>query len=233
MEYKTCNKCGQSKLKNEDNFNKHPTTKDGWLNQCRGCKAAYRKSRILRESKHRKISRMRLKAETFAAYGGRCTCCKEDRLPFLTIEHVNGRDGSQFRSHKEFARLKKLGYPKDNITILCFNCNCAKGAYGSCPHTWDECEIKKHTEIRLVKKIEHRHCKKCGKQIWIKAKTDFCAICNGKKRNYSLDEILRNVEELGYRGTGKKYGVSDNAIRKWIKRLKKQASSLIGKTPVL
>ena len=31
------------------------------------------------------------------------------------------------------------------------------------------------------------------------------------------DTLLKDVEELGYTGTGRKYGVSDNAVRKWIK----------------
>ena len=29
--------------------------------------------------------------------------------------------------------------------------------------------------------------------------------------------LLNDISELGYVGTGKKYGVSDNAIRKWIR----------------
>jgi very-short-patch-repair endonuclease len=32
-----------------------------------------------------------------------------------------------------------------------------------------------------------------------------------------LDELIKLVNEIGYVGTGKKFGVSDNAIRKWIK----------------
>ena len=29
------------------------------------------------------------------------------------------------------------------------------------------------------------------------------------------DQLLRDIETLGYLGAGRKYGVSDNAIRKW------------------
>jgi hypothetical protein len=29
--------------------------------------------------------------------------------------------------------------------------------------------------------------------------------------------LLDEIKELGYCGTGRKYGVSDNAIRKWLK----------------
>jgi transposase-like protein len=32
-----------------------------------------------------------------------------------------------------------------------------------------------------------------------------------------LDELIKEVEEFGYCATGRKYGVSDNAIRKWMK----------------
>ena len=32
-----------------------------------------------------------------------------------------------------------------------------------------------------------------------------------------FDILLEEVNKLGYVGTGKKYGVSDNAIRAWIK----------------
>jgi hypothetical protein len=33
----------------------------------------------------------------------------------------------------------------------------------------------------------------------------------------SIDVLKKDIEELGYRGIGKKYGVSDNAVRKWVK----------------
>jgi hypothetical protein len=33
----------------------------------------------------------------------------------------------------------------------------------------------------------------------------------------SIDILLIDIKELGYSGTGRKYGVSDNAIRKWVK----------------
>jgi transposase-like protein len=32
-----------------------------------------------------------------------------------------------------------------------------------------------------------------------------------------LEEIIKLVEEKGYSETGRMYGVSDNAVRKWIK----------------
>lgn len=36
-----------------------------------------------------------------------------------------------------------------------------------------------------------------------------------------LDVLKKEIDELGYSATGRRYGVSDNAIRKWIKSYEK------------
>lgn len=33
-----------------------------------------------------------------------------------------------------------------------------------------------------------------------------------------LEVLLKEVEDVGYSATGRKYGVSDNTIRKWINK---------------
>ena len=59
----------------------------------------------------------------------------------------------------------------------------------------------------------------CGKTIDKKSKQ--CTVCCGKKRRTvqrpPYEQLLSEINEMGYKGTGKKYGVSDNAIRKWLK----------------
>lgn len=74
--------------------------------------------------------------EGIEVYGSKCACCGEDRNEFLTLDHINGKKDESKRKtgQKAWARLKSLGWPKDNYQILCFNCNCAKGIYGICPH---------------------------------------------------------------------------------------------------
>lgn len=77
-----------------------------------------------------------LKQRLIDGYGGACTCCGETAFEFLTLEHVNG-DGKKHRREK-FTRRVYLdvidsGFSAD-YTILCMNCNFAKGKYGYCPH---------------------------------------------------------------------------------------------------
>lgn len=67
----------------------------------------------------------------------------------------------------------------------------------------------------------------CGKQRSKLKKENYRKIINDKKiANYLSRRIvdrpeyqllLKEVEEIGYTATGRKYGVSDNAIRKWLK----------------
>ena len=79
----------------------------------------------------------RLKTEILKHYGGACACCGEDELWFLTIDHPNGggrAERQRVGTGSRFYRwLKSQGLPSE-YRVLCFNCNCAIGMYGQCPH---------------------------------------------------------------------------------------------------
>ena len=68
-----------------------------------------------------------------------CACCGEKEIKFLTIDHINN-DGSEHRKQLKgsggtglYGWIVKNKYPPI-FQVLCFNCNCAKGHYGECPH---------------------------------------------------------------------------------------------------
>lgn len=92
-----------------------------------------------KKSDHERIARRRRREEMFTAYGNRCACCGESQFEFLTLDHINN-DGAAHR--KELGGnvpdlvcrdLRKRGWP-EGYQLLCWNCNCAKGFYGECPH---------------------------------------------------------------------------------------------------
>lgn len=80
-----------------------------------------------------------LKAEFISAYGGVCICCGESSPEFLTVEHRLG-NGRQHRKkignngHSMWIYLKRHGWPKDEYTLLCWNCNMATRYGHPCPH---------------------------------------------------------------------------------------------------
>ena len=51
------------------------------------------------------------------------------------------------------------------------------------------------------------------------------AYWNRKAERPSHKDLKADIEQLGYCGTGRKYGVSDNAIRKWVAAYRKETSA--------
>lgn len=74
--------------------------------------------------------RKKLKFKVVQHYGGKCACCGEDRLEFLTVDHKNGGGNKYRRNTKKnssafYSWLRREGYPLE-YQVLCFNCNCGK-----------------------------------------------------------------------------------------------------------
>lgn len=99
--------------------------------------------------------------------------------------------------------------------------------------------FEKHPDARKIKNRfinprtksspVHNYCIICGKEIGLKTKTGICMTCFNKtrppeKRNSKRKvprpsrEILKDeIRHNTFRALGEKYGVTDNAIRRWCK----------------
>lgn len=127
-----CNNCRKSRLTEEQRFQR----KQELINYHKN----YRTVNIKILSKKKREAESKIKLEGINHYGSKCTCCNEGILEFLTLEHILGRakndftkSGKKITGKKMWAKAKSEGYP-DIYTVLCFNCNSAKGIYGKCPH---------------------------------------------------------------------------------------------------
>ena len=100
--------------------------------------------------------RRELKKEVIEKYGGKCACCGESRLGFLTISHVNNDGAAHKRAlgiTKEngfgatgwgfYKVLKDMGFPMTPpLEVECYNCNCGKKSNnGICPHKEQSPEV--------------------------------------------------------------------------------------------
>jgi hypothetical protein len=97
-----------------------------------------------------KATHTALKAAVIEAYGGKCSCCGESEPAFLTIDHIDGNGADKRRAGEGsggalYSSLKRRGFPKEGYQLLCFNCNCAKGRNGVCPH-----ELARHATAVCV-----------------------------------------------------------------------------------
>jgi len=88
----------------------------------------------------------------------------------------------------------------ENLRILCPNCNATLPT-----HCRGNKKLKKQENDNILKNNNKNiHYKKIS-------------FAQRKVKRPSYITLKMNIEILGYSATGRKYGVSDNAIRKWLK----------------
>lgn len=131
---------------------------------------------------------------------------KENRCECCNITEWNGNPLVMQLHHID-------GNPKnnslENLQILCPNCHAQTENY---------CGSANKTNKSV------KHCPDCGKEI--SYKSNYCSVCahnhsqNTLDKCPSLEQFTKDFLELkSFVGVGKKYNVSDNAVKKWAKKL--------------
>lgn len=155
---------------------------------------------LVKNSKYtsRTILKKRLVDEGLLEY--KCKCGNvgtwEGKILVLQLEHKNGINNDN--------RL-------ENLEFLCPNCHSQSKTYAG----------KNNKKSKSTK--TNKYCS-CGVKIY---KTSImCKKCRNKlnalknrkiKKRPSNYELMISINNVGYSATGKKYGVSDNTIRNWLK----------------
>lgn len=124
-----------------------------------------------------------------------CSMCKNNgnwmgKKISLVLDHINGINNDN--------RL-------ENLRFLCPNCNATT-------ETFCGKNVKNSKYEKINKKCS------CGNPIFTEH-AENCVECGKKKTRKterpSYETLLIDINELGFSGTGRKYNVSDNSIRKW------------------
>jgi len=134
----------------------------------------------------------------------------------LQLDHINGNNFDD--------RI-------DNLRLLCPNCHTQTDTYTG-RNVKNKSEkinvipyISENKIITNKGSTQPLKCISCEAKITKQSKTGMCEICQKKSirvvERPSYDILLKEVNELGYLQVGKKYGVSDNSIRKWLKNYTK------------
>lgn len=105
----------------------------------------------------------------------------------------------------------------ENLRILCPNCNAALPT-----HCRGYKKVKEQ-KINESKKLEEKEIVKLEKESnnGLTNSEINRAIKQRVVERPPYEQLKQEVKELGYVGTGKKYGLSDNGIRKWVKTYEK------------
>lgn len=146
---KTCDTCG---VKKEKTTGFRPFKVVGgvsYSNTCRKCYSQRTSERYMipgvkeAHNLRQRESNQRLKKDVMDHYGGKCSCCGESDVRFLTIDHLEGSGRKDREMIKKgmvsggsyyYRWIRDTGYP-DHLQVLCFNCNSGKMVNGGvCPH---------------------------------------------------------------------------------------------------
>lgn len=142
-----CGKCEVEKPETREHFYYRNGKRHG--RTCKPCtnkqQMEYHAANSDQHKAHKRNHNRKLKQQAVEAYGGKCACCGEVHLEFLTLDHVN-KDGASHRKSESgnsrymgsgsywYRKLRDEGYPNNPpLQVLCFNCNFAS-FWGVCPH---------------------------------------------------------------------------------------------------
>jgi len=129
----------------------------------------------------------------------KCELCGQDEIwkgerMSLILDHINGINNDN--------RI-------ENLRIVCPNCNATLPTH--CGKNVNDKRTKKEKRIKKI-----YYCS-CGEII--RKNSSKCLKCHNEKlqkvKRPPYKQLIEEIKELGYRGTGRKYNVSDNSIRKW------------------
>jgi hypothetical protein len=106
----------------------------------------------------------------------------------------------------------------ENLRIVCPNCNstldthCGKNNRKKNKKLLDD-GLEINNKVNFTKVLSYESLKKHSERRIVERPTQ--------------EQLISDINTLGYSGTGRKYGVSDNAIRKWKKYYEKYNSRLM------
>jgi len=180
--------------------------------------------------------RKRTKTRMVAAFGGYCAICGVSGPECIfDFHHLDPKDKKHGMSTRINAMRKWSTIVKElrKCVLLCANCHRMLHHGGAMlPKKYNSFnagftnykKYKKTNKKRVSRAIQN--CIVCNKSLdnwWATKYTKYCsnrcrALDTRKVKNRPEKDILiSEIEELGYCGAGRKYGVSDNAIRKWLR----------------
>lgn len=179
------------------------------------CQQRYRHQSIIKKWKNgESASKGSIKKYLIEKYGEKCTRCgwceKNEftkNIP-LDMEHI---DGNPYNNKEE------------NLTLLCPNCHSLTASYKGANKGNGRKERSKyyHNSDKISqRRKEKKYCNGCGVEQKWKTKSGLCKACHSiklrKVNRPSKKILLEEIEKNSYISVGKKYGVSDNTIRKWL-----------------
>lgn len=183
-------------------------------------------------SSDRTVYRRRaLKRQGVKMLGGKCVCCGESREHVLNFHHIDreNKSGTPANLIKD-GEIEQYFDEIRKCILLCSNCH----QDFHFRESWEGITLEEYLgqkvitlndmgkdDINREKTHVKYYCTECGKELYEKTKTGLCSSCYQKTTRVAErpepKQLAQEIIESSFCAVGRKYGVSDNAIRKWCK----------------
>jgi len=214
-EVKKCLCCNKELINNNKNIKK--------IKFCSySCSGQHKKNEIFKkiENGDTTLSIKNYRNYLIEKYGAKCMDCGWDKVNTKTglvpiqLEHIDGDSDNN--------DLK-------NLKILCPNCHSLTSTFGALNKNGRDSKRKKYRkewrdkfekEERKINSLVKKKCKNCNEDFFGKEERVFCSLqcykIENRKKIPNKEDIIEALNELkSLVNVGKKYGVSDNAVKKW------------------
>lgn len=170
--------------------------------------------------------RNRQKENIIYVMGGRCMICGYNKCSSaLEIHHLNPDEKEITISANLNKSWEKIVQELPKTILLCANCHreVEAGLIDSSllKTSFDE-EKAEEVSIKMKNHKTTSYCKICGKEIT--RGSTYCTNCYGLAARVverpTREQLKYEIRNFSFTELSKKYGVTDNAIRKWCDKMK-------------
>lgn len=168
-----------------------------------------------------KNSRERLKERIIYVMGSKCQCCGYNKCQSaLELHHINPQEKEFTISANTNRSWQSIVQEIKKCTLVCANCHreIEAGLIESPQCSFNQEKADEISQlIQDLKTHKIYYCQNCGKEVF-KGST-YCPECahqmQRKVERPSREELKQLIRTIPFTQIAQKYGVSDNAIRKW------------------
>lgn len=173
--------------------------------------------------------RKRTKIKLVEAFGNICCVCGQSFEPELYDFHHINPENKKFNisnSYSTCASWSLIVEEAKKCVMLCSNCHrLVEYGYTNLPINtlkFDETKITTTVERELLPKYARAPCPICGNKV-LYCNTYCCHECAQKahrkvKDRPSHEDLILLVSEQGFEAVGRLFGVTGNAVKKWLKQ---------------
>lgn len=181
-----------------------------------------------RRSENVKAWRKRTKSRMVSSFGAECGRCKNQFPPELYDFHHLDPSTKKFNLGAVRASARSWSSIVEELkkcVMLCANCHrgVETGLYSIPKDAKRFDEFYTEYKAPILGTYAEHNCPVCGSDKVLRNNTYCSNKCSGiakrkKKNRPSAEELKKMVKSKGWEGTGRMFGVTGNAVRKWINK---------------